>query len=96
MISSFMVHYAGACFETGDSPEQVEGKVHDRVDRLGDVLEIEATALHSDKDNPDAENYVVRFEGEMMIQAETDVEAENQAYDRLAHLGYVNTVAFKE
>ena len=95
-MSDFRVYYSGACFESGDSPEQVEGKVHDRVDRLGDVLEIEATVLHPDNDNLDAENYVVRFEGEMMIQAETDVEAENQAYDRLAHSGYVNTVAFKE
>ena len=95
-MNDFRVYYSGACFETGDSPEQVEGKVHDRVDRLGDVLEIEATVLHPDNGNLDAENYVVRFEGEMMIQAETDVEAENQAYDRLFHLGDITVAAFKE
>ena len=95
-MSNFRVHYSGACFETGDSPEQVERKVHDRVDHLGEVLDIEATTLHAGESNRDGENYVVTFEGEIMVEAETDVEAENQAYDRLSHLGQITVVAFKE
>jgi len=41
-------------------------------------------------------NYVVGFEGEIPVQSETDVEAEDQAYDRLSHLGQITAVAFKE
>ena len=30
-MENFRVHYSGACFERGDSLEQVERRVHDRV-----------------------------------------------------------------
>ena len=95
-MSNFRVHYAGACFETGTSPEEVEKKVHDRLISLGKVLDIVASPSDADWRNLGPENYVVSFEGEITVQAETDVEAENQAYDRLSHLGHITVVAFKE
>ena len=95
-MNSFRVRYSGACFESGNSREQVEKRVHDRVAPLGEVFGIEATPLRSDESNLQAENYVLSFEGEISVQAETDVEAENQAYDRLSGLGQITVVAFEE
>ena len=46
-MDNFRVYYSGACFERGDSPEQVEKKVHDKIVSLGEVLGVEATALRS-------------------------------------------------
>ena len=42
------------------------------------------------------ENYVVSFEGEIEVGAETKELAENQAYDRLSHLGQITVMAFKK
>ena len=42
------------------------------------------------------ENYVVSFEGEIEVGVETKELAENQAYDRLAHLGQVTVMVFKK
>ena len=95
-MSNFRVHYVGACFETGVSAEQVEKKVHDKLISLGKVVDIVATPSHAEESNLDEENYVVSFEGEITVQAETDVQAENQAYDRLFHLGDITVAAFKE
>ena len=41
-------------------------------------------------------NYVVSFEGEITVEAETQVKAENQGYDLLSHLGQITVVAFKK
>ena len=95
-MSNFRVHYAGACFENGDFAEQVEKRVHDRLISLGKVLDVVASPSHADWRNLGTENYVVSFEGEITVQAETDVEAENQGHDRLGHLGQIMVVAFKQ
>ena len=95
-MNNFRVYYSGACFESGGSREQVEKKVHDRVAIMGKVFRIEARLLHPDEKEYSDENYVVSFEGETTVQAETEVDAENQAYDRLSHLGQVTVMAFKE
>lgn len=95
-MNHYLVYYSGACFERGDSLEQVEKKVYDKVSSLGNVLRIEATFLHPDQRNLEEENYVVSFEGEIMIEAETKVNAENQAYDQLSHLRQVTVEAFKK
>ena len=95
-MNDFVVHYSGACFERGGSPEQAEKKVHDKVASLGEVFVIEATPLRpAEKEYPEG-NYVVSFEGEITVEAETEEQAENQAYDRLAHLGQITVVAFKK
>jgi hypothetical protein len=60
------------------------------------MLGIEATPLHPDLINLGEENYVVGFEGEIEVGAETKELAENQAYDRLAHLGQITVMAFKK
>ena len=78
-MDNFRVYYSGACFERGDSPEQVEKKVHDKIASLGEVLGIEATFLHPDQRDLGGENYVVGFEGEIEVGAETKEMAENQA-----------------
>ncbi len=96
IMDNFRVHYSGACFERGDSLEQVERKVHDKVASLGEVLGIEATPLHPDEKEYSEGNYIVSFEGEIEVQAETQVKAENQAYDQLSHLGQITVVAFKK
>jgi hypothetical protein len=36
------------------------------------------------------------FEGEITVEAETKELAENQAYDRLSHLGQITVVVFKK
>ena len=95
-MDNFRVHYSGACFERGDSPEQVERRVHDKVASTGELLGIEATALHPDEKEYSEGNYVVSFEGEIEVQAETQVKAENQAYDQLSHLGQITVVTFKK
>ena len=95
-MKNFRVHYSGACFERGDSLEQVEKRVHNKIASLGEVLGIEATLLNLDQKNPGEENYVVSFEGEIEVQAETQIKAENQAYDRLSHLGQITLAAFKK
>ena len=95
-MNNFLVYYSGGCFERGDSPEQAEKKVYDKVSSLGNVLRIEATVLHPDERNPREENYIVSFEGEIMVEAETKVNAENQVYDQLSHLGQVTVEAFKK
>jgi len=95
-MGNFRVYYSGACFERGDSPEQVEKKVHDKIASLGKVLGVEATVLHPDQRNLGEENYVVSFEGEITVEAETQVKAENQGYDLLSHLGQITVMAFKK
>ena len=95
-MNNFLVYYSGGCFERGDSPEQAEKKVYDKVSSLGNVLRIEATAVHPDESNLGEENYIVSFEGEIMVEAETKVNAENQVYDQLSHLGQVTVEAFKK
>ena len=49
---------------------------------MGETLGVEATPLHPDEINLGEENYVVSFEGEIEVKAETQVKAENQAYDQ--------------
>jgi hypothetical protein len=95
-MEKFRVHYSGACFERGDSLEQVERRVQDRVASHGEMLGIEAMFLHPDQRDHGEENYVVSFEGEIEVEAETQVKAENQAYDQLSHLGQITVVAFKK
>ena len=95
-MNNFRVYYSGACFEKGDSLEQVERRVHDKVASHGEVLDIEATPLDSREKNPGEENYVVSFEGEIEVGADTKELAENQAYDQLAHLGQITLAAFKK
>jgi hypothetical protein len=95
-MDNFRVYYSGACFDSGDSLEQVEKKIHDRIASLGEVLGIEATFLHPDQRDLGEENYVVGFEGEITVEAETEVKAENQGNDLLAHLGQITVVAFKK
>jgi hypothetical protein len=95
-MDNFRVHYSGACFERGDSPEQVERRIHDKLAILGEVLGVEARLLHPDEKEYSDGNYVVSFEGEIEVQAETQVKAENQAYDQLSHLGQITVVAFKK
>ena len=89
-MNNFKVFYSGACFETGNSREQVEKKVHDRVASLGEVFGIEASPIHHAGNNHKEENYVVSFEGEITVQAETEIKAENQAYDRPPSTLYVS------
>jgi hypothetical protein len=96
IMKNFRVHYSGACFESGDSVEQVERRVQDKVASLGEVLGIEATFLHPDQRDRGEENYVVGFEGEIEIGAETKKLAENEAYDQLSHLGQITVLAFKK
>jgi hypothetical protein len=72
IVNNFRLHYSGACFETDNSREQVENKVHDRVASLGEVLEIEARLLHSDESNLPGENDVVSFEGEIPVRIEIE------------------------
>jgi hypothetical protein len=95
-MDNFRVHYSGACFERGDSLEQVERRVHDKIAILGEIVGTEATALHPDLITLGEENYIVSFEGKITVQAETQVKAENQAYDQLSHLGQITVIAFKK
>ena len=94
-MNNYLVHYSGACLERGDSLEQVERRVHDRIAPLGEVLDIEASPIHHAGNNHKEENYV-GFEGEIEVGADTKELAENQAYDRLVSLGQVTVVAFKK
>jgi hypothetical protein len=96
IVGNFSVYYSGACFESGDSPEQVEKKVHDKVASLGEVLGVDASLLHPNERGSGEDNYVVSFEGEIALQAETQAKAENQVYDLLSHLGQITVVAFKK
>jgi len=91
-----LAHYSGAFFENGDYREWVERRVQDKIASLGEVLDIEATFLHPDQRDLGGENYVVGFEGEIEVGAETKELAENQAYDQLSHLGQITVVAFKK
>ena len=95
-MNDFTVFYSGACFETGDSLEQVEEKICNKIAPLGKVLDVEATPLRPGDRKFGEENYVVSFEGEMKVQAGTKEEAENKAYDMLAHLGQITVVAFED
>jgi len=95
-MSDFLVHYCGVCFESGNSYEQVAGKVHDKMAPLGKVMDVVATAMRPNGRNLRKENYVVSFEGGIALQAETDVDAENQAYKQLSHLGQIRAAAFRE
>jgi hypothetical protein len=51
-MKNFRVHYSGACFETGDSLEQVEKRIQDKVTSMGEIFGIEATFLHPDQRDP--------------------------------------------
>jgi len=95
-MENFRVYYSGACFESGDSREQVEKKVHDKIASLGEGLGIEARLLHPDERGLGVGNYVVSFEGEILVEAETQVKAKNQVDDQLSHLGQITVVAFKK
>ena len=95
-MENFRVYYSGECFERGDSLERVERRVHDKVAFSFEVLGVDATFLHPDESNLGEENYIVSFEGEIMVEAETKVNAENQVYDQLSHLGEVTVEAFKK
>jgi hypothetical protein len=95
-MDNFLVYYSGGCFERGDSPEQAERKAYDKVSSLGNVMRIEATVLPPDKKEYSEGNYMVSFEGEVMVEAETKVIAENQVHDQLSHLGEVTVEAFKK
>jgi hypothetical protein len=64
-MENFRVHYSGACFERGNSLEQVERRVHDRVVSQGEILGVEATFLHPDQRDLGEENYVVGFGAEI-------------------------------
>ncbi len=80
----------------GSTPEQVEKRVRDRITPLGKVFRIDAEPLRPDDKTPTGENYVVSFEGEFTVEAETKEKAENKAYDTVAHLGQVTVVAFEK
>jgi len=95
-MNDFVVFYSGACFESGDSLEQVEKKLQDKIAPFGEVLGVEATLLHPNERDSIEENYVVSFEGEIAVQADTREKAENQGYDLLSHLGQITAVAFKK
>ena len=94
-MDNFLVYYSGGSIERGDSPEQAEKKAYDKVSSLGNVLRIEATVLHPYEKEYSQGNYTVSFEGEIEVQAETKVNAENKVYDQLSHLGQVTVEAFK-
>ena len=74
----------------------MEKRVRDKVAILGQVFRIEAKLLPPDQDVPREEDYIVSFEGEIEVQAETKVKAGNQAYDQLSHLGQITVTAFKK
>ena len=95
-MDNFLVYYSGACFERGESLEQAEKKAYEKVSSLGNVLRIEATVVHPPDENNGEENYIVSFEGDVVVEAETKVNAENQVYDQLSHLGQVTVEAFKK
>jgi hypothetical protein len=95
-VDNFSLYFSGVCFESGDSPEQVEKKVRHKVTSLGKVLSVEATFPHADERGMGKENYVVSFEGETAVQAEAREKAENQGYDLLSHLGQITVAAFKK
>ncbi len=94
-MDRFTVYFSGACFESGDSPGEVERKVHDRVASVGKVLNVEVTFPRPEESDMGKGNYVVSFEGEIAVQAETQEKAENQGYDLLSHLGQIKVVAFR-
>ncbi len=94
-MDNYLVYYSGGCFERGDSPEQAEKKTYDKVSSLGEVLRIEARILYPHEKNLGQENYVVSFEGEIMVEAETKVNAESQIYDQLSHFREVTVVGFR-
>ncbi len=79
-MDKFTVYFSGACFESGDSPEQVEKKVHDRVASVGEVFNVGVTSPRPGESDMGKENYVISFEGEITVQAETREKAENQGY----------------
>ena len=96
-MDDFVVFYSGACFESGDSPEQVEKKLQNKIAPFGKVLGVEAVIppFRNERDTGE-ENYVVSFEGEIAVQADTPEKAENQGYDLLSQLGQITVVAFKK
>ncbi len=95
-MNKFRVHFSGAFFESGSSRERVEKRVRRKGASIGKVFDIEASPIHPAGNNNKEENYVLSFEGEITIQAESKEKAENQAYDWLANLGQVTVVALKD
>ena len=95
-MNSFLVYYSGECFSNGDSAEEAERKVYDKISCVGEALDINATAVHPDESNLAKENYIVSFEGEIVIEAESKLNAENQGYAQLSHIGEVTIEAFKK
>ncbi len=94
-MNNFRVHYSGTSFASGSSVEDVKKKVHDRMASVGKIFDIQAIPLRPDEKFKE-ENYMVSFEGEIIVQAETKKKAENQAYDRLSNLGQITISVFKE
>ncbi len=72
-MNHFKVYYSGACVESGESREEVEEKVHNKIASTGQVFETEAIALHPDDRDFNQGNYIVSFEGEMTVQAEKKI-----------------------
>jgi len=95
-MKNFRVCYSGASFENGDSPEQVEEKVLDKVASLGELLE--AMILHPDEGHLVGEDYIVSFESEMTIGAEAKELAESQACPLCPTIPFrqITVVAFKK
>ena len=71
-MENFRVHYSGACFERGNSLEQVERRVHDREISQGEILGVEATFLHPDQRDHGEENDVVGIETEIPFKIEIE------------------------
>jgi hypothetical protein len=95
-MNDFVVFYSGACFESGDSPEQVEKKLQNKIAPFGKAFGVEATILHPNERDTGEENYAVSFEGEIAVQADTREKSENQGYNLLSQLGQITVVAFKK
>ncbi len=95
-MNNFRVHYSGTTFASEDSIEEAKKRVHDRMISLGKIFDIQAIPLHPDDKEFKEGNYMVSFEGEIKVQAETKKKAESQAYDRLSNLGQITVSVFKE
>ncbi len=96
IVKDFSIYYSGSCFEIGDTPKQAEKRVRDRITPLGKVFRVDVEPLRPGDKTPTGEDYVVRFEGEFTVQAETKEKAESKSYDIVAYLGQVTVTAFEK